>query len=120
MVMGFMDPPPLLILGEPTNGLDALNQQQFFDLTTEAREDGATIFLSSHILSEVEHLCDRVGIIRSGRLVNVADLDELHPIRFHHVEMEFAPDATVPIEAIRSAAGGGDVGASSRTGTCTV
>ncbi len=120
IVIAFMHQPPLLILDEPTNGLDPLNQQEFFDLTTEVREDGATIFLSSHILSEVEHLCDRVGIIRSGRLVNIADLDELHRIRFHHVEMEFAPDGRVPVEAIRSAAGVEDVVASDRTVTCTV
>jgi len=120
IVIAFMHQPPLLILDEPTNGLDPLNQQEFFDLTTEAREDGATIFLSSHILSEVEHLCDRVGIIRSGRLVNIADLDELHRIRFHHVEMEFAPDGKVPVEAIRSAVGVEDVVASDRTVTCTV
>src|SRR6266852_3841734 len=120
IVIAFMHQPALLILDEPTNGLDPLNQQEFFDLTTEVREDGATIFLSSHILSEVEHLCDRVGIIRSGRLVNIADLDELHRIRFHHVEMEFAPDGRVPVEAIRSAAGVEDVVASDRTVTCTV
>src|SRR5713101_2159682 len=120
IVIAFMHQPQLLILDEPTNGLDPLNQQEFFDLTTEAREDGATIFLSSHILSEVEHLCDRVGIIRSGRLVNIADLDELHRIRFHHVEMEFAPDGKIPVEAIRSAVGVEDVVASDRTVTCTV
>ncbi len=120
IVIAFMHQPQLLILDEPTNGLDPLNQQEFFDLTTEARGDGATIFLSSHILSEVEHLCDRVGIIRSGRLVNIADLDELHRIRFHHVEMEFAPDGKVPVEAIRSAVGVEDVVASDRTVTCTV
>src|SRR6266852_6065827 len=85
IVIAFMHQPQLLILDEPTNGLDPLNQQEFFDLTTEARGDGATIFLSSHILSEVEQLCDRVGIIRSGRLVNIADLDELHRIRFYQV-----------------------------------
>ena len=120
IVIAFMHQPQLLILDEPTNGLDPLNQQEFFDLTTEARGDGATIFLSSHIVSEVEHLCDRVGIIRSGRLVNIADLDELHRIRFHHVEMEFAPDGKVPVEAIRSAVGVEDVVASDRTVTCTV
>jgi ABC-2 type transport system ATP-binding protein len=120
IVLAFMHQPPLLILDEPTSGLDPLNQQEFFNLTTEARDDGATVFLSSHILSEVEHLCDRVGIIRSGRLVNIADLDDLHRIRFHHVEMEFAPDAKVPLEAIRSAAGVEDVVASDRMITCTV
>ncbi|MGH7867521.1 MAG: ABC transporter ATP-binding protein, partial [Candidatus Dormibacteraceae bacterium] len=58
----------------------------------ETRKAGATIFLSSHILSEVEHVCDRIGIIRSGRLVQVASLSDLHEIRFHHVEITFAGD----------------------------
>ena len=120
IVLAFMHQPPLLILDEPTGGLDPLNQQEFFDLVADAREDGATIFLSSHILSEVEHICDRVGIIRSGRLVKIADLDELHRIRFHRVEMEFAPDAKVPVDAIRSATGVEDVVADDRTVTCTV
>jgi len=120
IVLAFMHQPPLLILDEPTGGLDPLNQQEFFDLVADAREEGATIFLSSHILSEVEHICDRVGIIRSGRLVKIADLDELHRIRFHRVEMEFAPDAKVPVDAIRSATGVEDVVVDDRTVTCTV
>src|SRR5207237_9270900 len=70
-----------------------------------ARDDGATVFLSSHILSEVEHVCDRVGILRSGRLVRVAQLDELRRIRVHRVEVEFAPDAEVPEARLRSAPG---------------
>jgi ABC-2 type transport system ATP-binding protein len=97
-----------------------LNQQEFFALLTEVREDGATIFLSSHILSEVERVCDRVGIIRSGRLVTIADLDELHAIRFHHVELEFAPGTEVPVKAIRAAAGVEDVVATDHTVTCIV
>jgi ABC-2 type transport system ATP-binding protein len=120
IVLAFMHRPQLLILDEPTHGLDPLNQQEFFALLSEAREGGATVFLSSHILSEVERMCDRVGIIRSGRLVTIADLDELHAIRFHHVELEFAPDTDVPVKAIRSAAGVEDVVASDHTVTCIV
>src|ERR1700686_4393665 len=77
ILLAFMHSPELLILDEPTNGLDPLNQQEFYELLHEARDGGATIFLSSHILSEVEHVCDRVGILRAGKLVRVADLDEL-------------------------------------------
>jgi ABC-2 type transport system ATP-binding protein len=97
-----------------------LNQQEFFALLSEAREDGATIFLSSHILSEVERMCDRVGIIRSGRLVTIADLDELHAIRFHHVELDFAPGTEVPVSVIRSAAGVEEVVASDHKVKCIV
>ena len=120
IVLAFMHRPQLLILDEPTHGLDPLNQQEFFGLLSEAREDGATVFLSSHILSEVERMCDRVGIIRSGRLVTIADLVELHAIRFHHVELEFAPGTDVPVKAIRSAAGVEDVVASDHAVKCIV
>jgi ABC-2 type transport system ATP-binding protein len=120
IVLAFMHRPPLLILDEPTTGLDPLNQREFYTLLAEARDGGATVFLSSHILSEVEHACDRVGIIRSGRLVTIADLDELHRIRFHHVELEFAPGTDVPVSAIRSASGVDDVVVLDHIVTCTL
>jgi len=60
-----MHRPDLLILDEPTGGLDPLNQQEFYTLLRDSRDNGATVFLSSHILSEVEHVCDRVA--SSGR-----------------------------------------------------
>jgi ABC-2 type transport system ATP-binding protein len=103
IVLGFMHRPKLLILDEPTGGLDPLNQQEFNELVREARQGGATIFLSSHILSEVEHISDRVGIIREGRLVRVSRLDELHDIRFHQVEIHFAGEP--PVAAIEAAEG---------------
>ena len=84
IVLAFMHRPDLLILDEPTSGLDPLNQQEFYALLRETREAGATIFLSSHVLSEVEHVCDRVGILRAGRLVKVADLEELLRARAQH------------------------------------
>lgn len=120
IVLAFMQRPDLLILDEPTGGLDPLNQQEFYKLLRESRDAGATTFLSSHILSEVEHVCDRVGIIRSGRLVKVADLDEIHSIRLHRLELEFSPDTVVPEAAIRSAAGVEEVVVSDHTVTCTV
>jgi ABC-2 type transport system ATP-binding protein len=103
IVIGFMHKPRLLILDEPTGGLDPLNQQEFYDMCRDAKNGGATVFLSSHILSEVEHISDRVGIIRSGRLVKTARLHELHEIRFHQVEIEFAGAA--PLAQIKAAAG---------------
>ena len=107
LLLAFMHRPPLLILDEPTASLDPLNQQTFYDLLFESRADGATVFLSSHVLSEVEHVCDHVGIIRRGRLVSVAGLDELHHLRIHHVEIEFA--ARPPVQAIEAAEGVSDV-----------
>src|SRR2546427_10757238 len=77
ILLAFAHRPDLLILDEPTSGLDPLNQQEFYSLLREARDAGATVFLSSHVLSEVEHVCDRVGILRSGRLVKVAQLEAL-------------------------------------------
>ena len=79
IVLAFMHKPDLLILDEPTSDLDPLNQQEFYALLRETRDDGATVFLSSHVLSEVEKVCDRVGIIRAGQLVRVARLDETEP-----------------------------------------
>jgi ABC-2 type transport system ATP-binding protein len=81
IVLAFMHRPDLLILDEPTSGLDPLNQQEFYALLRETRDAGATIFLSSHVLSEVEHVCDRVGILRAGKLVKIADLEELRRVR---------------------------------------
>jgi len=120
IVLAFMHKPDLLILDEPTGGLDPLNQQEFYKLVAETRDAGATIFLSSHILSEVEHVCDRVGIIRSGRLAKVAELDEIHNIRLHRLELEFAPGTGVPEAAIRSAVGVEDVVVDDHKVTCTV
>jgi ABC-2 type transport system ATP-binding protein len=120
IVLAFMHSPELLILDEPTGGLDPLNQQEFYKLVREARDRGATVFLSSHILSEVEHVCDRVGIVRAGKLVTVADLDELRRIRFHHVELEFASGTSIPEAAVRAAAGVADVNVAGQTLTCTV
>jgi ABC-2 type transport system ATP-binding protein len=120
ILLAFMHRPELLILDEPTSGLDPLNQQEFYALLSEARDAGAAAFLSSHILSEVEHICDRVGILRAGRLVNVAQLEELHHIRAHRVELEFAPGTPVPEAAIRSAAGVENVVVDGQRVSCTV
>ena len=120
IVLAFMHRPDLLILDEPTSGLDPLNRQEFYALLRETRDAGATIFLSSHVLSEVEHVCDRVGILRSGRLVEVAELEELRHIRVHHVEIEFAPGADVPESRLRSTLGVDDVKVDGQRVTCSV
>ncbi len=82
--------PELLILDEPTSGLDPLVQQTFFATLRETVEDGATVFLSSHILSEVEKSCDRVAIIRDGHLANVDTVEGLRDLAHHQVELRFA------------------------------
>ncbi len=84
--------PELLVLDEPTSGLDPLVQQTFFNTVREQVKDGATVFLSSHILSEVEKSCDRVAIIREGRIVRLDRVDALRDLAHHQVEMRFAGD----------------------------
>ena len=69
--------PKLLIMDEPTSGLDPLIQQTFYDILREENKRGMTIFLSSHVLSEVQKLCDRVAILRDGKLVSVQSMDAL-------------------------------------------
>ncbi len=95
LVQAFMHKPRLLILDEPTSGLDPLNQQEFYTMVAEVRADGRTVFLSSHILPEVEHTCDRVAIIREGRLVRTDHVSSLKDIRQHDVEITFAGPASV-------------------------
>ncbi len=90
LVQAFMHRPRLLVLDEPTLGLDPLMQQEFRALVREAVADGATVFLSSHVLSEVEQICDRIAMIRAGRLVRLGSLAELRTIRTHRVEASFA------------------------------
>ena len=79
----------LLLLDEPTSGLDPLMEVAFRDTVHEAKERGQTVFLSSHILSEVEALCDRVGILRNARLVDEGTLDELRHLSAQTVEVTF-------------------------------
>lgn len=93
ILLAFMHRPRLLVLDEPSNALDPLNQQELFKLMRDATAAGATVFLSSHVLSEVEHICRRVGIIRHGRLVKVGTIEELHEMHVRRVELEFADRA---------------------------
>jgi len=90
LVQAFMHQPRLLILDEPTSGLDPLNQQEFYKMVAEVRAEGRTVFLSSHILPEVEHTCDRVAIIREGRLIKVDHVSSLKEIHQYDVEITFA------------------------------
>jgi ABC-2 type transport system ATP-binding protein len=107
LIQAFMHRPRLLLLDEPTNGLDPLNQQEFNRMIVEARAEGQTIFLSSHILTEVEQICNRVGIIREGQLVRVGGMSELRDIKRHEVTITFA-DA-LPTEVFQKLDGVGQV-----------
>jgi len=89
LVAALMTRPALLVLDEPTSGLDPLMEQAFRHCVHEARERGQTIFLSSHILSEVEALCDRVGILREGLLVEMGTLAEMRHLSALTVEATF-------------------------------
>jgi ABC-2 type transport system ATP-binding protein len=90
LVAALQHQPELLLLDEPTSGLDPLVQQTFFTIMRAQVKDGATVFLSSHILSEVERSCDRVAIIREGQLVRADRVDALKDMAHHQVEMRFA------------------------------
>ena len=109
LIQAFMHRPELLVLDEPTQGLDPLVQQTFYELVEEERSRGATVFLSSHVMPEVERVCDRVGIIRDGRLAAVADIGELKARALRRIEFHF--ERPVPVSASRDLAGVREVSA---------
>jgi ABC-2 type transport system ATP-binding protein len=86
LIQAFMHDPALLLLDEPTLGLDPLMQREFRALVQEAVARGGTVLLSSHVLAEVELICDRIGLIRSGHLLRVGSMEELRTVRVHRVE----------------------------------
>ena len=100
LIQAFMHEPELLILDEPIAGLDPLVQQSFHALLAEVAAAGRTVFLSSHTLSEVERVADRVAILRQGRLAVVDSLENLRGIAIQRLEVEFADGAPDP-EVIR-------------------
>jgi ABC-2 type transport system ATP-binding protein len=89
LVQAFQTDPPLLILDEPTEGLDPLMQEAFYDLLAGSRHRGRTVFLSSHILSEVERVCDRVAVLRAGRLALVSGVSEIRGLAPRRVRVTF-------------------------------
>jgi ABC-2 type transport system ATP-binding protein len=105
LIQAFMHRPSLFILDEPTTGLDPLVQQEFYRLVQEAKANGQTIFMSSHVLPEVERICDRVGIVREGRLAAVEGIDALKSCALRHIEIRFArpvpPEKFNHIEGIK-------------------
>jgi ABC-2 type transport system ATP-binding protein len=113
LVQAFMHRPELLVLDEPTQGLDPLIQQEFYGLVAETRADGRTVFLSSHVMPEIERVCDRVGIIREGRLVAVEDIGDLRAKEIRTLEIHFAapirPDAFEGIAGVHGVEVVGDL-----------
>jgi ABC-2 type transport system ATP-binding protein len=101
LVVALQHRPDLLVLDEPTAGLDPLVQQAFNELLFEAKAEGRTVFLSSHIISEVERTCDRVAIIREGRIVRLDTVEGVRTMAAHEVELRFAgPVSAAAFEAI--------------------
>lgn len=103
IVQAFLHDPDLLMLDEPTAGLDPLVQREFLGLVREAKLAGRTVFLSSHVLSEVEAVADMVGILRKGRLVEVQSVARLKTQALRRIDLGF--EGLPPVEALRSAAG---------------
>jgi ABC-2 type transport system ATP-binding protein len=103
LIQAFMGRPRLLILDEPTNGLDPLMQQEFFRSIEEAREGNQTVFVSSHILPVVERICDRVGIIRKGEFVAVEEVEDLKVRALRSLEIQFS--GKLPEESFKNLPG---------------
>jgi ABC-2 type transport system ATP-binding protein len=103
IVQAFMHRPELLLLDEPTSGLDPLLQYEFHALVRESVAAGATVFLSSHVLHEVEQLADRVGILRKGKLVTVASVHELRGSARQRIDLHVRGKAdAAPFERLRN------------------
>jgi len=98
-----MHQPELLLLDEPTSGLDPLLQQETLRMVKQAATQGATVFFSSHILAEVQEIADRVGIIRKGRIVEVAETGALMRRALRRVRLRFRDEA--PVDALASVPG---------------
>lgn len=103
IVQAFMHRPDLLVLDEPTAGLDPLAQREFLALVRESRDEGRTVFLSSHVLSEVEAVAERVAILRQGRLVVVESVDKLKARALRRMELTF--EGAPPLALLRTVPG---------------
>lgn len=95
LILAFAPRTPLLFLDEPTSGLDPLVQQTFAELLAEERERGSTVVLSSHVLSELEHLADRVAVLRDGRLAVIETMESLHQRTRQHLNIRLTSDQDV-------------------------
>ncbi len=105
LILALFHRPELLIFDEPTSGLDPLMQEEFLALLQEERDRGATVFLSSHELDEVQRVCDRVGIVRDGRLIAIERIDDMVGKTQRRVSVEFAGPGPVDLDELRSLPG---------------
>ncbi len=103
LIQAFMHKPSLLILDEPTLGLDPLIQREFRGLLLEARDQGASVLLSSHVLAEVEQVCDRIGLINEGHLLRVGTLEELRRSKTH--QFNVVPESPIPATTLSNVPG---------------
>ena len=118
LIQAFMHRPELIIMDEPTSGLDPLMQQEFYRMVEEVKGDGRTVLISSHNMPEVERICDRVGIIRNGKLITVEDVSALKERALHQLEFHFA--APVPKGVFSNLTGVRDVAVEDSVLRCTV
>lgn len=98
IIQAFQAKPPLLILDEPTEGLDPLMQESFYGLLSDAKRAGATVFMSSHVLSEVERVCDRIALLRKGEMVLLSSVRESRRLAPRRARVHFSEDVITPPE----------------------
>ena len=103
IIQAFMHRPQVLILDEPSSGLDPLMQEAFYTLLHEAKDRGAAIFMSSHIMSEIQKVCDRVGIIRGGQLIAERDIAQMAQEAAHTLDITFR--TAPPLAALKRVRG---------------
>ena len=118
LVQAFMHDPQVLILDEPTLGLDPLMQREFRALVDQTRARGATVLLSSHVLGEVELICDRIGLIRDGHLLRIGSMEQLRTVRAHRVEALVRQPGDPAVLA--GVPGVSDAGVQGRLVSCTI
>lgn len=99
IILALMHKPKILILDEPTSGLDPLNQQTFYKALAKTKKWGTTTFLSTHILEEAEKICDRVGIIKEGKLLKIENIDEFKQKNIREIHLE--TKQTIPLEEFK-------------------
>ena len=94
IIQAFQANPPLLVLDEPTEGLDPLMQESFYSLLADVKRGGATVFMSSHVLSEVERVCDRIALLRKGEMVLLSSVRDSRRLAPRHVRVSFSEDVS--------------------------
>lgn len=98
IIQAFQANPPLLILDEPTDGLDPLMQESFYALLADVKRNGTTVFMSSHVLSEVERVCDRIALLRKGEMVLLSSVQESRRLAPRRVRIYFTEDVSASLE----------------------